>query len=286
MTIPMIDNIYFVIIIALLTGYSTFLTTKGALTDNRNKNLWKRLTNRGKTVVFVLLTILIVLIFQELNNRSKSGFAENKLKIERSQRDSTITNGIKKGVDSSSKKLFADISNAFLKQELKLDTLNQEVTRIRDSAKIVNNFIKRGEPVIMIESDGIKFLRQNGEEREYSMILRVFGAAAANFNVLCYFVTPVKEGIVRVNKQEIFPKTLQISENGKWSRTFETYTEPHPSELYFYIIGTYTNLDGTRKYNINSLYIFDMKDNVTGVLLGEERELILKAIKDSPGNPK
>ena len=72
-----------------------------------------------------------------MNNQAKNDRNNAVLKKERDKRDAAITAWIKSGVELNRKKLFDDISEAFKKQELRLDTLKKDVERIRDAARKV-----------------------------------------------------------------------------------------------------------------------------------------------------
>ena len=116
MTQIIIPNIFFVFVLAVLTFYLTFLTTKGSLTNNTFNKLWDKLTLRGKIVFFVLFTISALLILQEVNNQNSISEKDSKLYQERDYRDSIINNRVRAGVDS--------LSNQNLSLRRIIDTLN------------------------------------------------------------------------------------------------------------------------------------------------------------------
>jgi len=130
-----IPNIFYVISIAITTAILTFLTTKGGLTDNRFSKPWERLTKRGKQVFLLLIIMTALLVLQEWNSQTKNDEKDKLLEAETHQRDSIVTNGIKQGVDSSSRKLFADLSEALAKQKLEFDPINKEIKNLKDSIK-------------------------------------------------------------------------------------------------------------------------------------------------------
>jgi hypothetical protein len=134
-----IPNILFVIAIAVITGYLTFLTTKGGLTDNRRNGFLRKLTNRGRIVVCVLFSLLGILILQEINQKKLSRKQDELLLKERSQRDSIITKRIQLGIDSSNSKLFSSLSIAFAKQGLRLDFVNNQVEKITNTSELANS---------------------------------------------------------------------------------------------------------------------------------------------------
>ena len=68
LTILPVSNYIFITLIAGITAYSTFLTTKGGLTNNTYKNYWKKLTTRGKRVLYFAISIIVLLLLQEWNS--------------------------------------------------------------------------------------------------------------------------------------------------------------------------------------------------------------------------
>jgi hypothetical protein len=171
--ILIIPNIVFVFLIAIATGYLTFLTTKGGLTDNRYSAIWKKFTKRGKYVFLTLLFITSILILQEWNTQIKSTQKEEEIKVEGNKRDSLlkkeiklrdsiITTQVSKGIDSSRKKLFEDISIAFATQGLVLDTVRKRVEKISDSSKKIINYYAQDDPILTIDTDGISIKSESG----------------------------------------------------------------------------------------------------------------------------
>ena len=78
---------------------------------------------------------------QEFNTQNSNDNKDLLLKKEIIFRDSLITVGIRSGVDSSSNRLFKNLSKAFADQNLKIDTLQNTIYIIKDSIKtsITNN---------------------------------------------------------------------------------------------------------------------------------------------------
>src|SRR5688572_10109809 len=136
-----IPNIYFVILGGLATAYLTFLAAKGGLTNNRFSNYWRRLTQRGRIVFFLSLFLLITFCLQECNNQISNQNKDAVLERERDIRDSLITVGITAGIDSSTTQLFDNLSIAFAKQNLKIDTLPNTIITINNSFQEVRVLI-------------------------------------------------------------------------------------------------------------------------------------------------
>ena len=155
---------FFTILYLMATGYLTFLTTKGPLTDNRKKS-YKRINKRGWLVVITFLAILFILLGQELNNERIKNLNEKALMLERDVRDSLVQQGIEAGVNKFTKRLFDDLSGAFARQGLKLDTLNEYVTKLEDFSKLSQieaERFKLEKPNIFVPANGI-ILTKYGE---------------------------------------------------------------------------------------------------------------------------
>jgi hypothetical protein len=283
-----LPNSFYIILIALSTGYLTFLTTKGGLTDNRFSNLWKKLTKRGKLVLLTLLLISILLILQELNSQMKSDRKEAEatqeiikkdsvLKKERDQRDSIITEGIKYGVDSNSKKLFEDVSKAFAKQELRLDTVKKTVERIRDSTKGVINNLGQIDPVIIIDSNGIVFLKRENSTSYFDISLISYDAGSTNFNIRSFVVNQYADKTRRYSGNvNAIPNKLRISKDAAWKIGYHTYDSQEINLMFLYLKGSYTTLDGIKSYPVDELYMYDLQKHKTSILVLNRDEVIKK----------
>jgi hypothetical protein len=228
-----IPNIVFVITIGILTVWLTFLTTKGALTNNSFKGLFKKLTRRGRITAFVLILILTLLIGQEINNQNLSYNKDKTLINEQLKRDSLITVGINSGVDSVTNTLYDKLSIAFLKQNLKIDTLKNTVTDLSKSNKTIN-IINDKDPTILINSksgdwSGIKF--RNGR---YYITIESHGAGSTNFNIECYLLIEFNDGTKKIEKPILFLPSAKIMTK---MRGVLTTTTTDVKELYFYTKG-------------------------------------------------
>ncbi len=291
MFILILPNLFFVIGLALSTGYLTFLTTKGSLTNNKYKNIWRKITFRGKLVIATLIIILALLIWQEWNLQLKSDNKEAEikkeslkrdaeLKIERDKKDSAITIGIKKGVDSNSHKLFNDISIAFSKQGLILDTLKKEIKRVQDSA----NNVAQVDPVLQIDPQGIYLLNETETSRTNALVVRSRDAGSTNFIITTYLVTEFMDGSYDVSKDNFFPSKLKIAKNSTWVTSFSSRYRKEEKNIYVYLIGTYTTLDGKKTYEIGDLYKYYVTEGKVQILLDKARKPILDIINSVSEN--
>jgi hypothetical protein len=272
-----LPNIYFIIAIGIATAYLTFLTTKGGLTNNSYKKLWKKLTFRGWLVLFVLLSMIGILVLQEINNQNINDNKDEALSKETAERDSIITFGIKSGVDSNRRKLFDDLSKSFAAQNLRLDTLENTVIRIKDSVKTVNNFAQ-DDPVLLIKSDGITL---DTLSRKYSVTFESGTSGSSNFKISYYLLTKYSDGY-DLSKHNLFPDNLKIPKNGSWTTGYSCYFYYRIQEQYIYLKGSYTTIDGTKSYKIDDIYQYDLNKNKISMLLNIKRNEILNIINSVP----
>ncbi|MDT0608046.1 hypothetical protein [Croceitalea rosinachiae] len=96
----MIPNFLFIIVLGILTGILTFLTTRGNLVDRRKRGFLKKLNNRGKLVIVILILITVALIGQEANNGyAQKQSTKNFLSVVH-ERDSLLSLDLNQSMDS------------------------------------------------------------------------------------------------------------------------------------------------------------------------------------------
>jgi len=274
-----IPNIFFVILIAISTGYLTFLTTKGSLTNNKYSRLWDKLTKRGKLVFYLLIAIIIILSYQEYNNQVSNENKDIQLTRERNHRDSLVTTGINSGVESNSNRLFNKLSQAFANQNLKIDTLNNTVVKLKDSVRTTINNYSQEDPVFSIEAKGVRLISLQNSNHEYEIDFRSLDAGSANYKVDTYMFTEYQNNTYSLTKPNLLTN-VKIPKSGKWNIGFQINSVTPIKNIYFYFIGSYTTLDGTKSYNINDIYIYEESNKTTWTLMNPERNKIISQIKD------
>ncbi len=280
-----LPNIWFIILIALLTSYLTFLTTKGGLTDNRNKGVWKRLTSRGKKVFFVLLTILFVLVVQEWNNINSSNLKDSLLKNEQRQRDSIIEQKLTYATDSINKKYYQNISIAFSKQDLKLDTLNQTIVKIKNNSKL--NSYQQINPVFFIDSTAISLTRKTGSLSHYDLTITLRDAGATNFSIDCRILTRYTNDYYSLTTINFFPDNMRMPKNSIYKTGFSSLNfrdNLNATNVYLNFKGTYTSIDGLKSYQINDIYDYNVRENKVTFPANYYRKKLLDIINKLPEN--
>nr|WP_319999345.1 hypothetical protein [uncultured Draconibacterium sp.] len=278
-----ISNIVFVILLAFLTGYLTFLTTKGKLTDSRNNKIWNQLTSRGRKVFFLLITITVTLILQEINSQNSDSNKDFIIKTERNFRDSIIAEGIKQGIDSSNTNLFKNLSKAFASQNLKIDTLQNTIKILRDSIKtaVINNY-ENDDPVLLIDTNGISL---NDSLTNYFLIkISSHDAGSSNFEIkISSFILFADNSFTVKKSLDIFPRGLKIPQDYKWEAGFSIDSQKRVSKLYIYLFGKYSTVDGLKEIDINDLYLYNNETKETTIIINKLRdEIIEKLNKNYP----
>jgi hypothetical protein len=241
-----VDNIYFVIVIALLTLWLTMVTTKGGLTNLRFKRWWKKLTKRGWIAISIGLAIGIVLVLQEINNRRISENSANILALEQSSRDNFITEGISSGVESSTQKLFDKLSIAFKRQGLQYDTIRNQVFKLKDSIKTT---VINGEPPL-ISLMNLQIIDSTYFRKIYKVEYTLVSHDAASFNTNFMFdifaFTP-NGNILTIGKNiNIFYKGQTIPKEQLLFNSLEIPKDTSFYSLYaFRLKGNYKKNDST-----------------------------------------
>lgn len=276
---PTLPNIIFVILLALATGYLTFLTTKGGLTDNKFKKNWKKLTKRGRIVFYILLIICILLIWQEWNSQVKSDRREQEANKFIQQRDSIITQGIRNGVDSNSKKLFADISKAFANQGLSIDTLNKTIQRIQNPLNNTFNDYSQEDPVLSIDSNGVRTSNMDGGVTDMKIAFTSHTAGSTNFEINMFLILQFPDLVMRYAKKIApFPEKLRIPKEQSFIIEFPIIGNSKIYSAVIYLRGKYTTIDGTKTYFIDEMYHYTINYQQTGILSDFYKGNIIKKL--------
>lgn len=119
---------------AVATAALTIISSEGSLHDSRRK-WFNRVTKRGWYVTAIRFFILVLSVCQYLVSESKENSKEEFAKLENAKRDSTTISKINNGVDSNSKKLFENLSEALAKHGYKFDSVTKQIDRIVENTR-------------------------------------------------------------------------------------------------------------------------------------------------------
>jgi len=273
-----IDNIYFIIAIAILTLWLTFVTAKGGLTNhNYTRQWWKRITDRGKIAAFILIVLPIVLVFQEVNNRNIANNSNVDLQNEQTFREKRITKGISVGVAKETDELFNNLSIAFKKQGLQYDSIKNQIIKLKDSVKVTNNF---GEtPLIELKSLKILDSTYFGE-KTYKVEYEIYSEDSKSLNIDFKFdvFAFTNNGVIRTLRRNFIPlhKGEDIGkEKGKKNFFFIPKDDPYYTIYAFRFKGSYFS-NKKDKFYIDKFYILKprLKENYFGTPNQEYEDLL------------
>lgn len=261
-----ISNIYFVVIIGVLTVILTILTLKKNFIDVKFLKFDKKL-NRDKLVIIISGLIMIFLVYQDRNNQFLSDRKDSILKKEQKDRDSIISEGINEGVN----KIYNQISNAYANQGIILDSILEK----GNQAKIItNNYITKDiEPVLsIIDNNAIAFTNNH-----FRIDFESKGANSTNFDINCKLLIEFNNDSLLLQYPKIFFKETVIL----WKVNAPlTNTIKNVKNLFIYMKGTYSNLSLTKTFQFDQVVQYNAETKLTSLLIDKRRELIISLMKD------
>lgn len=257
----MVDNLYFVLAHVVLAGYLTFLTTKGGFTDNKHSKIHKKITKRGRIAIGVIIGMVIISLGQEKNNKVIIEKKEELLKNEQNIRDSIISEKMKIAVDSINNKYYQDISIAFSKHDLRLDTVNKIMIKLKEGS--LGGKVAQPHPFLFIDSSGVGFRRKIGNIYKYWLNFSVKDASATNFEIDCKMLSDYGDGTYNLTSINFLDKEIKIFKDGSIKTGFTIVSNDHEQvqNIYLYLRGSYTTLDGKQSYGLNDLYKYVVDEN-------------------------
>jgi hypothetical protein len=273
-----------IIIVALVpaaTMFLTFITSKGSLYDNRRK-LWRRITGRGLAAILINLfiigaTIMLYVLSEKQND-------EKNKELTKSQ--SNMQQNIRAGIDSGNSRLFKNLSEALAKQNLKLDTVNNELVRIKnDTTRNRITIVSANDPFLDFCSGQTIYI-----DSIYNNIIRFqvklcnYEVASVDIDIDIYLVEESQEHSLHfLRTKKIFPIGSTLPKNTQQAFPFSTIYNPATIKYYFLLYGTYKNTDRTKLFNVNTLFVYDVgRKTATPVMNTELDETIRKALPILP----
>lgn len=270
----LLDDIYFTVFLAILFLFTTFLTTKGSLTDNRFKNKWwKRINSRGWTVIVVNIIIIIIYIFQSINNSNRIEIKNAELKKEQDERAEIIQNEVRKETD----KIFNSMSIAFANQGIKIDSLQEYISNQKSINHITNNRIFESEPYLHIKGNTLK-IEKDG--LYYGMYVK--DASVTNINAKYVVFVRWSDGNQELFKQPFLTPDITIPSNKEVTnlKLVDFKNEDlNVDQMSILFKGTYTNLQNSKELPIEFVYSYDKKKKIFLRQFNKQKDSILRLLK-------
>ena len=278
-----IEPVIFAISIGIMTIIIALISALGKFKINSTQNFFRK-HNTIATWTFIFCSIIMsgFLYFQDQNNSNIEENSNLILSQERARSEKKIAIGIKKGIDSSNAKLFNDISIAFAKQGLKIDTLEQTVDKI-DNPTTINNY-PQTDPLLTLDNNGFTFQKHEGLFDEYNIRFRASSAGLTNIDIETSLLCAFENNKIALSQENLFPDDIKLVLNSTWEIPIKVVASEVLIYIYIYIKGTYTTIDGLKKYSINDLLIYKPKTKTVGMLLKSGKKTILEEIQKYPKN--
>jgi hypothetical protein len=267
-------EIILVVLLPIAALLLTFLTSKGSLYDNRRK-WYRRITQRGWFSIVINLFIIVATgLFYYLSE--KKSIEKDKLLT---QNQNSMRDSIRIGVDSGNTRLFRKLSEALGKQNLKLDTVNKELAKIKsDSLRSKVTVISEAEPILGIivqTNDPNRMSATKLEDGKYKISIPYVSsdAASTDFNIVSHL--GVAKGFsLDTNDYTYSYSTHPLRATGMLSRDRATVdsislnTRGAFNYVWIWVKGSYKNANKSTLHNIDMIYYFDAVSNHSGIVSG------------------
>ncbi len=267
-----------ILIIAVLSLILTIMSSNDNISGNE-KVWYKRLTKRGQTVLLIGLLIVSLSITQATVINRKETRKEKNQEQQRKTSDSIISSEIKKGVEVNSQHLFNDITLAFAKQKLKLDTVTKSIENLRDSAKTVIINSPKEDPIIIVREDGITHLLKNDSiEFKLNIVSTQAPCKIIFINYFCEvnFVDGTKSNTFLA--ATLLKGVILIPKEQPLSLPFWIYPKPKKEIDYVNIalVGKYTQTESKKEILLQDIYKYPFATKKVSFLASEEKAQFFK----------
>ncbi|MCX6316107.1 MAG: hypothetical protein NTW29_02365 [Bacteroidetes bacterium] len=222
-----------------------------------------------------------LLVFQEYNSQVINKIRDKEVEINNRVRDSIFESRVKLAVDSNRFKLYEDISIAFGKQNMQLDTFKKEIHKLRDSSNrtIIIPVDKR--PTIELLPPGPRL-----EIRDKKKILFIsytsMGAWAKIINMSTSFI------LVDTLNELYFLKSWQFPTNGREITEENIITNEidlgdinlnSTKGFCIYLKGSYTDKFQSKIYTADLSYYFGHHTGKFTYATGNLRDRIIELLR-------
>ncbi|MBN2829264.1 MAG: hypothetical protein JXR56_02960 [Candidatus Cloacimonetes bacterium] len=274
-------QITIIVLLSILLAVSTFITTKGKLTDDRRKG-FHALKKNGWTLISINMIILLLLIIQFLFNENTEAKKNEENIKNQAERDSILAAKydsslliIKSRFDSSNIEVISTIAEGLGKYGFMFDSANKSLIKlVRDSSK--TKVIVPDDPVLFC-SDFAFYDRQD-DFSWYKITFTSLDASCSNFNLICGFFGVDSTNQIENLKFIGFNKFLTVSDKIPKDMSAPYYyrinNDSLYSMLYFRLYGTYQNLDQTKTFPIDDSYFYNFKSKTCGRITGNSHAII------------
>jgi hypothetical protein len=270
-------NIVIAVLLVIAATYLAFLSSKDSIFKAN------RITKGGWKFIVSYFVIIVFTVAQVIFTKLESDRKEVLFRDQQNTRDSVLKAQYDSSLSLTHLRTIATITEALGKYGFKFDSVNQRLIQlVRDSSK--TRIIMPEEPALILAiEDGIVFERHENGVFRFKIRLASMQAASTNFILsLSALVRDSAKNVLGFYPEfKDIQKDMVIPANVGFDLflliPLENITIPRHLDIL--IKGRYTNLDGTKSHQINSLYGYDFKLNDWGLIDGPTREIVLSTME-------
>lgn len=281
-------SIILLILISLLVFASTAVSNESKLFNKKEKR-YKKLTNTGWIVLVINLVIISLSIGQY-----KLG--ENEITQRDSLQRKSYTESVEQITKNANKNAFKlkytyDTTSLRLKSRYDTSTINIIAALAKyglkyDSAKkMVDKLSKISsipDPVVQLAAENEVKLTDS-VSGHYQINIESVDAASTGFEIKLYFIVEFdNENFKYLGEANPFSKHIIIAKDQEYSTGI--YFKLKFKNLFILMVGTYYNSDMTKKFNLNSLNVFNYEKKQTTSPAGNYEVRIRAKFESIPKN--
>ncbi|WP_276502116.1 hypothetical protein [Terrimonas pollutisoli] len=257
-----------IIMFGIFTAIGAFISATHEIYD-RSKTGLKRITKPGVWFIFCAAILVVLPAFQNY-------LSEEQQKIDQDKRDENLKlkydNSIlsmKKEFDRSNSSSAKLITETLGKYGYKVDSLNEVLINIRDSAK--TRVIETEPPVFGICNQpckGVELVDTSNGSYKFRISFQSEDAGSSYFKLnISTVIEDTAGSIYQVEKynSSLIPFNLRMSKDAVISTNKTLITKIRIAKIYFWVKGSYKRIDGNGNYPINEVYIYALKEKFTQI---------------------
>ena len=257
-----IPDVVFTVIYGAIMAAITLIMALTKLQQENEKKIFKKFTLYGWLTLSMLIVGIIVTVLQSKNNENRDFNNEKQDKADQHERDSIGAIRIKEGIEEGNQILFGQIAEAFQSQNLVIEKLNIKVGVLNDTISTIK--INKPNPILHFRNDAIQIINNDSIKNKITLKMYSLKESITNFNLIFYTLIEYEDGKKNINKHDdLLPKTTVLPEGTPKSIGFTYDSDVLPKNLFIYVKGQYSNMDGSIKLPIDVVLFYNAKTKET-----------------------
>lgn len=193
---------------------------------------------------------------------------------------------MKGNFDESNNRTTSIISDNLGKYGFRLDSVNNKLKKIQDSAKTK---VYIGEdPVLVLRDDqaskGIAFLSHTDGAYNYSIQAYSNDAGSSNYKIRCSIVVLDSfKNYQYIKKAQLLNEQVSIPKDMALTAYLSVPDVFRYAYLFVWFRGKYKTVDGSKEFDIDQVYYNNRNGNVFGMIQGEGRGDVIEVVNKAEG---